>query len=126
MARIDTLKLLLVSSSLEFPSSYVPEWELRTRTLSKIIIGRETRKCNTISSGLMRLYQYMQAVRGAYKAERLQNKYHLRLKPLTGESIMRRAQVEVFLLSVAIATALATSYEKTGDCGVSIKVLYIL
>ena len=34
---------------------------------------------------------------------------------------MRRAQVEVFLLSLAIATAMATSYEQTGDCGVSEK-----
>ena len=64
-------------------------------------------------------------MRGAYKSGAPSEQYHLRLKP-TGESIMRRAQVEVFLLSVAIATALATSYEKTGDCGVSIKVLYIL
>ena len=63
----------------------------------------------------------MQAVREDYKSGAPSDKDHLNLKPtLKGENIMRRAQVEVFLLSaVLIAAAMATSYEKTGDCGVS-------
>ena len=65
----------------------------------------------------------MQAVRGDYKSRVPSELRSLELKPtklnLTGENKMRRAQLEVFLLSVAIATAMATSYEQTGDCGVS-------
>ena len=61
----------------------------------------------------------MQAVREDYKSGTPSEQRSLE-PTLKGENIMRRAQVEVFLLSaVLIATAMATSYEKTGDCGVS-------
>ena len=63
----------------------------------------------------MLLYKRMQAVKGDYKS-RARFGANITWAYKARGNKMRRA---VFLLSVAIATAMATSYKQTGDCEVS-------
>ena len=80
--------------------------------------GGEQKLVIKLGSSLMLLYKRMQAVKGDYKSRARfgANITWAYKAQFNRGNKMRRA---VFLLSVAIATAMATSYEQTGDCEVS-------